>query len=261
MLLRRITEHVKTQNWVAVAIDFFIVVVGVFIGIQVSNWNEIRQEEQKTHTYIERIREDLADNKRDFIERREYFNQVRQHAVAAIDALSSPEADLGEQFILDAYQASQFMPRELARDTYDEVLSVGALNTESNQAVRKRLSIFYRSITAQQVNLLAPVPYRDLIRGIISYDVQQAIRARCGDISALGPNGEPLIALPESCSAGLTQAQIAQVSSAIKTAKIEQALNHRIAQLDIMLRGINQVIYRAGQIDSYLETELTDRNK
>ena len=30
MLLRRITEHVKTQNWTAVAIDFVIVVVGVF---------------------------------------------------------------------------------------------------------------------------------------------------------------------------------------------------------------------------------------
>ncbi|NNJ73041.1 MAG: hypothetical protein HKP09_07650 [Enterobacterales bacterium] len=256
MLLRRITEHVKSQNWIAVAIDFFIVVVGVFIGIQVSNWNEIRQEEQKTQTYLERIREDLADNKRDFIERREYFNQVRQHAIAAIAALNSAETDLGEQFILDAYQASQFLPRELGRDTYDEVLSVGALNTESNQAVRKRLSIFYRSITAQQANFLAPVPYRDSIRGIIAYDVQQAIRDRCGDISSLGPNGEPIIALPESCVAGITQAQITRAVTAIKTAKIEQALNHRIAQLDIMLRGINQVIYRAGQIDSYLENEV-----
>ena len=40
MILRRVAEHVKAQNWFAVAIDFVIVVVGVFIGIQVSNWNE-----------------------------------------------------------------------------------------------------------------------------------------------------------------------------------------------------------------------------
>ena len=40
MLLRRITEHVKAQNWTAVALDFFIVVIGVFIGIQVANWND-----------------------------------------------------------------------------------------------------------------------------------------------------------------------------------------------------------------------------
>ena len=31
MLLRRITKHVKDQNWFAVFIDFLIVVVGVFI--------------------------------------------------------------------------------------------------------------------------------------------------------------------------------------------------------------------------------------
>ena len=50
MLLRRIIEHVKTQNWTAVALDFVIVVVGVFIGIQVSNWNDARSnaaEEQE----------------------------------------------------------------------------------------------------------------------------------------------------------------------------------------------------------------------
>lgn len=39
MLLRRVTENVKAQNWTAVALDFVIVVVGVFIGIQVANWN------------------------------------------------------------------------------------------------------------------------------------------------------------------------------------------------------------------------------
>lgn len=43
MILRRITEHVKAQNWFAVAIDF--VIVGVFIGIQVSNWNAARADQ------------------------------------------------------------------------------------------------------------------------------------------------------------------------------------------------------------------------
>ncbi|MEL6414625.1 MAG: hypothetical protein AAFQ15_06765 [Pseudomonadota bacterium] len=42
MLLRRITKHVKDQNWFAVGIDFFIVVIGVFFGIQIGNWNDAR---------------------------------------------------------------------------------------------------------------------------------------------------------------------------------------------------------------------------
>ena len=46
MLLRRMMRHVEGQNWFAVGIDFVIVVVGVFIGIQVANWNEARAERE-----------------------------------------------------------------------------------------------------------------------------------------------------------------------------------------------------------------------
>ena len=45
MLLRRITKHVKDQNWFAVGIDFWIVVIGVFFGIQIGNWNETRLDQ------------------------------------------------------------------------------------------------------------------------------------------------------------------------------------------------------------------------
>ncbi|WP_251359446.1 hypothetical protein [Kangiella sp. TOML190] len=55
MLLRRITQHVKDQNWFAVFIDFIIVVVGVFIGIQVANWNEELAERVLEQQYLERI--------------------------------------------------------------------------------------------------------------------------------------------------------------------------------------------------------------
>ena len=52
MLLRRITEHVKTQNWLAVGIDFAIVVVGVFIGIQVSNWNDALGDREVANKHL-----------------------------------------------------------------------------------------------------------------------------------------------------------------------------------------------------------------
>ena len=39
MILRRDIEHVKMQHWTAVAVDFVIVVMGLFIGIQVANCN------------------------------------------------------------------------------------------------------------------------------------------------------------------------------------------------------------------------------
>lgn len=46
MILRRITQHVKEQNWFAVWLDFLIVVLGVFLGIQIGNWNETRLDQR-----------------------------------------------------------------------------------------------------------------------------------------------------------------------------------------------------------------------
>ena len=43
MILRRISENVRSQNWFAVAIEFIIVVVGVFMGLQVQDWNDARK--------------------------------------------------------------------------------------------------------------------------------------------------------------------------------------------------------------------------
>lgn len=59
MLLRRITQHVSNQNWFAVFIDFVIVVVGVFIGIQVANWNENRENQIIEQDYYQRLHAEL----------------------------------------------------------------------------------------------------------------------------------------------------------------------------------------------------------
>ena len=36
---RRIMEHARKLGWPAIGIELVIVIVGVFIGLQVSNWN------------------------------------------------------------------------------------------------------------------------------------------------------------------------------------------------------------------------------
>ncbi len=59
MLLRRITEHVKAQNWFAVGLDFMIVIVGVFIGIQVANWNETRGDRHREAQILNEVAADL----------------------------------------------------------------------------------------------------------------------------------------------------------------------------------------------------------
>ncbi|MFN7163639.1 MAG: hypothetical protein ACK4P2_02360 [Hyphomonas sp.] len=60
MILRRITEHVKAQNWFAVALDFLIVVLGVFVATQVANWNAARGERAAEAGYLSALEGDIT---------------------------------------------------------------------------------------------------------------------------------------------------------------------------------------------------------
>ncbi|MDQ7076858.1 MAG: hypothetical protein Q9M45_03310 [Robiginitomaculum sp.] len=46
MILRRVIKHFRHQEWTAIFLDFLIVVVGVFVGLQASNWNAARLDSQ-----------------------------------------------------------------------------------------------------------------------------------------------------------------------------------------------------------------------
>lgn len=62
MLLRRVIEHVKDQNWFAVGIDLVIVVIGVVIGIQVANWNDVRNNKAGLVASLERLDREVSLN-------------------------------------------------------------------------------------------------------------------------------------------------------------------------------------------------------
>jgi hypothetical protein len=63
MLLRHIVEHVKVQNWTSLVLEFFIVILGVFIGIQAANARErqatsidrLHSEAEESVAYLHRV--------------------------------------------------------------------------------------------------------------------------------------------------------------------------------------------------------------
>jgi hypothetical protein len=58
MILRRLAEAIAGQNWFIVLIEVLVVVVGIFIGLQVDDWNEARKESARETVYLQRL---LAD--------------------------------------------------------------------------------------------------------------------------------------------------------------------------------------------------------
>ena len=83
MLLRRISKHVKDQNWFAVALDFVIVVVGILIAFQITNWNEARGDNAR----IERRLDNLIVDLRADIDEMSQITEIAQWRSSAIYAI------------------------------------------------------------------------------------------------------------------------------------------------------------------------------
>jgi len=59
MILRRLAEAFRKQDWFTVAVEILIVVIGVFIGLQVNNWNTARVERADSRIILERLEQDF----------------------------------------------------------------------------------------------------------------------------------------------------------------------------------------------------------
>lgn len=82
MIFRRFAQRFRQQQWGAIATELAIVVIGVFIGLQVDNWNQARQERQRLTMLVQGMRADLHD----FDEVQQQFSRQVAQGLAAFKA-------------------------------------------------------------------------------------------------------------------------------------------------------------------------------
>ena len=100
MLLRRVIEHVRDQNWTAVAIDFAIVVVGVFVGIQVANWNAANVDRRLAERYLAGIADDIRADTNE-------IRHIRDSALVRIGASAYILREAGVSALAPAIELTQ----------------------------------------------------------------------------------------------------------------------------------------------------------
>ena len=148
MLLRRVIAHLRAQEWTAIAIDFVIVIVGVFIGLQVNNWNEARSERAKEYGYLVRLHEDLArsiatiDRTVGMLERQSAGQTVLLDALARCAVPPGAGGEIEYAISTLGYiNAPIFSSR-----TYDELTSSGSFDLIANEKIRIGLADIVRRV-------------------------------------------------------------------------------------------------------------------
>lgn len=145
MLLRRITLHVKTQNWFAVFLDFFIVVIGVYIGLQVNNWNGARQTLTRQDTVLSQLAEELDDAVHEAEKRVAFQQRILVEIDVVIATTDSGKIDPEDevQFSSGLNLLNGWWQPAWRLATVDELISQGELNLIPDPKLRSGL-VAYR---------------------------------------------------------------------------------------------------------------------
>jgi len=181
MILRSVTKHVREQNWFAVGIDFLIVVVGVFIGIQVANWNAALADRRLGDDYRERLITDLRKDLGNLQRMESYYDEVLANVREAENLLIRAQPD-PRQLLKASYRASEITYHPQTRATWDQILSSGHIGLLPRGATAQLAEYFAFDFARDSFELLATSPYRERVRSLIPLPVQEAIREGCSDV-------------------------------------------------------------------------------
>ncbi|MBA4802632.1 MAG: hypothetical protein H2040_12295 [Euryhalocaulis sp.] len=138
MLLRRMMTHVRDQNWVAVGLDFLIVVLGVFIGLQAANWNEVRNERANEATYLKSLHADLAASA-NLLDGHLAHIARRQHALSTL--ANAEKGDIAREGFDDLMRMGLYELEFLSvqRNTYQALENAGRIGLLRDIALQQAL--------------------------------------------------------------------------------------------------------------------------
>jgi hypothetical protein len=142
MILRRLSHSLREQNWTAIAIEFVLLVLGVFLGIQVANWNAGVIERREAEEALLRLEEDLRLSVKLTQSNAEFMTENARGAdlvLGRLRACELPEADRN-RFANGLYRLGKIMPARLVRTTFDELRDSGKLRLIRNAELRRALS-------------------------------------------------------------------------------------------------------------------------
>ena len=180
MILRRIVENVRARDWFTVTIEFLIVVVGIFVGLEVSNWNEARKFAAQEQSYLGQLREEILNNLSVVELRMRYTAEVitaGQRALAYLDG----DGDCGgardcAELLVDFFHSSQVWGSSNLLAKYRELERLGF---PRDPTVREPLQAYYLFLQdGNFVNEFTPA-YRETVRGHIRPEAFRHLWGRC----------------------------------------------------------------------------------
>ena len=243
MILQRFAMSIRKQDWFTVVIETLIVVLGVFLGIQLGNWNAARSDARRGAEYTRQLHDDLRIEAWGYARLLEYNRDVLAAAEEAVGALEGDTDLSDEALLINAYIATQYINHFRSNATYEELKSTGAMGLITDKSLRSLATRIYTLPTFTVMEQEgAQSPYRLRFRMIMPHDVQAAVAQHCGDRRSQRGDFDhigDIIGYP--CETGLDPAVIAEAAMILRSDEtLLQTLRLRVSDLKTRVADLLQ---------------------
>jgi hypothetical protein len=142
MILRRMSAHVREQNWTAIGIELVIVGVGVFLGIQAQAWSSERSDRRLEQIYLQRLLADLDLSIETTEENKQRLTGYSDGAWLVVNSLQACTLadDQRDTFADGIADLGKVGPSVFVLNTMDEMLSAGHFSLLRNPDIRDVLN-------------------------------------------------------------------------------------------------------------------------
>ena len=145
MILRRITDAFRRQDWFTVAVETLIVILGVFLGIQLGNWNQYAGDRRSETEYLRQLQGDLHNIQAE-VDAQIEFEQFQANMAGEVYTLIRDDASEDRALKIDT-GLSQLLVRRTLRTqspTFLNLQGSGRLEIISDPDLRAAIiSYFY----------------------------------------------------------------------------------------------------------------------
>lgn len=142
MILQRMADAIRTQNWFTVIIEILIVVIGIFLGLQVTEWNQARKANLQNQIAMAQLDEDINEALANI----DFAVITHQQHIArgklALRYLNGEDILAEHQTeIEDAFQIMHQLPKpQLLSGHLDSILSGSTAQLITDQAIQRELT-------------------------------------------------------------------------------------------------------------------------
>lgn len=237
MIFKRFAANLRAQNWSAILIELGIVIVGVFIGTWVANWNQERTAKAETRRMIAQLGPSLDLLDQYFVSVRDYYRVTRNYANIALAGWANNPSVSDSDFVIAAYQASQITGLITNGSAWATVLGADQLRRIDDERLRTNLSTLISSDYSIIDLPAVDTPYRRNVRRLIPMGIQDQIRERCNDIPPL--EGKYFVTLPPTCDVKVDEAEAAAAAAKLRqNREVRDDLQWHVAAQSAMIGNL-----------------------